>query len=72
MKIYKAAIALTLFAAFAYAQDDDGAESDDDDDAESDDEDEEPELIDISAMWDDLQEDEDFQSWYAQVEASDE
>jgi len=71
MKIYKAAIALTLFAAFAYAQDE-GAESDDDDDAESDDEDDEPELIDISAMWDDLQEDEDFQQWYATAESSDE
>lgn len=72
MKIYKAAIALTLFAAFAYAQDE-GAESDDDDDAESDDdEDDEPELIDISAMWDELQEDEDFQEWYATAESSDE
>merc|ERR1719362_1930550 len=68
MKIYKAAIALTLFAAFAYAQDE-GAESDAD---ESDDDDDEPELIDISAMWDDLQEDEDFQEWYATAESSDE
>ena len=72
MKIYKAATALVLFAAFAYAQDEDVDGDDEDDEAESDDEDVEPELIDISAMWDDLQEDEDFQEWYATAESSDE
>merc|ERR1711971_345256 len=64
MKIYKAATALVLFAAFAYAQDENADESDDDD------EDEEPELIDISEMWDELQTDEDFAAWYAAAEAS--
>ena len=68
MKIYKAATALVLFAAFAYAQDENADESDDDD--ADDDEDEEPELIDISEMWEELQTDEDFAAWYAAAEAS--
>ena len=72
MKIYKAATALVLFAAFAYAQDEDVDGDDEDEDGDEDDEDEEPELIDISEMWDELQEDEDFQTWYDTAEASDE
>ena len=71
MKIYKAATALVLFAAFAYAQDEDVDGDDEDDADDADDEDEEPELIDISEMWDELTEDEDFQAWYATAEASD-
>ena len=70
MKIYKAATALVLFAAFAYAQDDE-VDGDDEDEDGDDEEDEEPELIDISEMWDELTEDEDFQAWYATAEASD-
>ena len=54
MKIYKAATALVLFAAFAYAQDEDVDGDDEDDADDADDEDDEPELIDISEMWDEL------------------
>ena len=71
MKIYKAATALVLFAAFAYAQDEDVDGDDEDDADDADDEDDEPELIDISEMWDELQTDEDFQAWYAMAEAAD-
>ena len=71
MKIYKAVTALVLFAAFAYAQDEAVDEEDDDDDADESD-DEEVELIDISELWDELQQDEDFQAWKAQAEAADE
>ena len=71
MKIYKAATALVLFAAFAYAQDEDVDGDDEDDADDADDEDDEPELIDISELWDELQTDEDFQAWYAQAEATD-
>ena len=68
MRIYKPITALIIFAAFAYAQDDEQTE----DDGEVYEEDEPVvERIDISKEWETLLADETFMSWQEEVQAAD-
>ena len=70
MRIYKPVTALIIFAAFAYAQDDEVTE--DDDGVDEDDADEPvEERIDVSKDWETLLEDETFISWQEEVQAAD-
>ena len=68
MRIYKPITALIIFAAFAYAQDDEQTE--DDDEVYEEDEPVE-ERIDISKEWETLLADETFISWQEEVQVAD-